>query len=747
MTTVKTYIKEWQKALQAEIMFLKTRGSTKYTLLNGRLISRQENCHYFFETAIHMKIPVGSLVRLMWGSGEIKARILSSEGENVILSTDVYLGNELSEMHMYYDPWELLDELHMRLEELKKSKRKRARVQRLMNPNMEAKHPEDKVVSNVHELVLRAKYNPVTYVWGPPGTGKTYTLARTAANKYIKKQKILILAQSNQAVDVLMAETTAFLKRKGKFSEGELLRYGSGAGEMLVEHPELTAAYLLSLDENQFSSEKELLLQERRHLKRDLSNSFSGRDTDALLDVEKKLSSLLERIRQKETKLLKDAKIIGSTLSKAARDTSIYETEFDLIIIDEASMAYTPQIAFAASLGKRVIICGDFKQLPPIASSKIPIVNQWLKEDIFHHAGVTSWLAHGQLHPHLFLLKQQRRMHPHISSFTNKYVYHSLVDDFPEVRQARQAITEQSPFPEEASVLLDSSNSGTYGITERTTRSRVNIWQLLLAFQVLHEAYSAGMTSIGYVTPYRSQASLMEQLIQEFYGEELQQADILAATVHRFQGSEKDMMIFDSADSFPHDRAGMLLTGKDSERLINVAITRSRGKFIHVADTNFVHKRVAKSKTWRKLVIHQEEKNTVVSQQQIGSWIRTSHPNLKWLHARRLDLVKADVQRTKNEIIMGLSSIAELPEEWIHLLNGRPSFVRLSVFSKYKQEALRADHQTNSPLPFPFLIFDEKVVWLGMPLEDLKGAKPPFAAARVRSKALAGFLLTQIKGI
>ena len=43
-------------------------------------------------------------------------------------------------------------------------------------------------------------------------------------------------------------------------------------------------------------------------------------------------------------------------------------------------------------------------------------------------------------------------------------------------------------------------------------------------------------------------------------------------------------MIFDTVDSYPQKRAGMLLTGHESERLLNVAITRTKGKLIHVSD-------------------------------------------------------------------------------------------------------------------------------------------------------------------
>src|SRR5581483_3452701 len=101
-----------------------------------------------------------------------------------------------------------------------------------------------------------------------------------------------------------------------------------------------------------------------------------------------------------------------------------------------------------------------------------------------------------------------------------------------------------------------------------------------------------------------AQANLMELLLEEIYENERSNADIIAATVHRFQGSERDVMIFDTVDSVPQERAGMLLTGKDSERLINVAITRTKGKFLHVSNRNFIEKHVYQGKTLRQLVRH-----------------------------------------------------------------------------------------------------------------------------------------------
>ncbi|QED47143.1 AAA domain-containing protein [Cytobacillus dafuensis] len=744
MITTYEYIKNWQKALKAEIMHLKKDGSTKYRLFNGRLLSNNHAFTYFFDSVSHIKIPVGSSVRIEWGSKKSEGRILSSEGKSVIIEIEENLGVSLSEVLLVYDPWELLDELFQRLEEMKGSKRKRSRIKVLLDPSIKAKHPEDKIKSNVHELILRSKYNPVTYVWGPPGTGKTYTLARVAANKYMKGLRVLVLSHSNQAVDVLMSEVSLFLEKKGYKNRGELLRYGSQLGEAIKNRPFMTATQLIEKHHTGLAEDKLSLTEERRLLKLDLSSSFSKKDTERLLHIEKKLGSILDKIRQKELEFLKEAKVIGTTLAKAASDSAIYEKEFDLVIVDEASMAYIPQAAFAATLAKRTIICGDFKQLPPIASARHPLVNEWLREDIFHKSGVSKSVEEGKLHPHLFLLKEQRRMHPDISSFTNKYIYHSLVGDHKSVWQLKRDIAKRTPFENQASVLLDSSGAGEYCMIDRFSKSRMNLWHLLLSFQLIYEAYIGGTRSIGYVTPYRTQAILMEQLLEEIYGEDLKEAGIIAATVHRFQGSERDVMIFDTVDSDPQERAGMLLTGKESARLLNVAITRTKGKFIHVCDYSFVQNKVYNNKTWSMLAKHQRLNNKMVLPNEVGKWIKNQHPRLQWMHARKLEIVMGDILSAKSSIILSLPIGETLTKEWISALNRRGNGVSLTLVGTEQPPGLKSDKVIQETFPFPFIIIDRQYLWLGVPIEANRKALPPFVAARLQSKMITEYILSQI---
>ena len=737
-------INEWQQALQNEINHLKKYGSTKYTISNGRLLTNEESFSYYFNTDYSLRIPVGSSVKLEWGGMKQGGKVLSSEGKSIILALEQSFGDLLSEAILFHDPWELLEQLIQRLDEIKKNKQKRLRVKKLMDPSMPAMHPMEKVKSNVHELVLRSKYNPVTFVWGPPGTGKTYTLARVAANKYFREKRVLVLSHSNQAVDVLMSEISAFLKKKDRFREGDVLRYGAGTGQPLKNHEAITTAQLLKNQDPHLANDQETLLEERRNLKQDLVQSFSKRDTSHLLDLETKIAKVLEKIRQKEIQFVKDAYIVGTTLAKAASDSAVYEKEFDVVVLDEASMAYVPQIAFAASLGKRVIICGDFKQLPPIAASRDPLVTMWLKEDIFHRSGVVDRLNDGMLHPHLFLLKEQRRMHPDISAFTNQVIYHSLVGDHESVRESRKNIVEKAPFPGRSSILVDTSDTGLYCMTERTSHSRMNLWQTLLSFQLIHESYVSGLRSIGYVTPYRAQANLMEIILHDLYEKELGTADIIAATVHRFQGSERDVVVFDTVDSEPQPRAGMLLTGKDSERLINVAITRTKGKFIHVSNQSFIRKHVYPSKTIRQLVEHQISHRQTIDMSGIGTWIRHTHPRLQWMHARKLAGVFQDIDMAKSSIIISLPEQTNLTEEWVQNLKNRNRHVKLMVISKKERLDIKPEQWLETDVSFPMIVIDKRIIWLGLPIEAALGVRPPFIAVRLDSAKVAEYMSGQI---
>lgn len=71
-----------------------------------------------------------------------------------------------------------------------------------------------------------------------------------------------------------------------------------------------------------------------------------------------------------------------------------------------------------------------------------------------------------------------------------------------------------------------------------------------------------------------------------------------------------------------------------------------------------------------------------------------------------------------------------LQEEWKKQLLNKEKRVKLTIIS--------------DRFPFPFVMIDEKVLWLGLPLEGARRVQPPYVAARLSSSQVCEYLLKQI---
>ena len=179
-------------------------------------------------------------------------------------------------------------------------------------------------------------------------------------------------------------------------------------------------------------------------------------------------------------------------------------------------------------------------------------------EDMFYHAGIVESVNKSEAHPNLFMLQEQRRMHADISKFTNSFIYKNRVYDHPSVSE-RKELAQLQPFANEASVLFDTSQMGAFSLKDAASGSRFNIMSGLVAMQMMLIGLLDGVQSIGIVTPYRAQSRFLSTCIREMLQRtKYQNIPVLAATVHKFQGSERDMMIFDTVDSYPQERPGVL---------------------------------------------------------------------------------------------------------------------------------------------------------------------------------------------
>ncbi|MDQ0245465.1 KaiC/GvpD/RAD55 family RecA-like ATPase/DNA-directed RNA polymerase subunit RPC12/RpoP [Bacillus fengqiuensis] len=703
--SVQGYLKEWKRALMIEIDHLKEHGGERHILRDGRLLVRgQDEFIYLFHLSSDLYLPDGAPVRFVFQGEEDKGEVVATEGEELMLKLSLYIGGVVEEIHIYSEPWELLESLVARLDEAAESKQKRARMKRLISGEAPVKHTEKHVENPLHEVILRSHYNAITYIWGPPGTGKTYTLARIVASHYRKGRKVLVLAHSNAAVDVLMLAFASYAEEKKLFKPGAVIRYGASRSEQIKAHSSLLSSKLVETENPHLAHKREFLEEERKRL--------AYGNAHQLARVDEQLQHVRSALAELEKELIERGKVVGVTLSKAATDRVIYEQEYDLIVVDEMSMAYVPQIAFAASLGKRTVVCGDFKQLPPIAMSEHAYVNQWLKEDLFHQAGIAERTEKGSEHPHLFMLTRQRRMHERIAAFTNQYIYEGKVSNHPSVR-TKQNIARHLPFPNEAAVLLNMEEIGAFALKDISTDSRFNLLSALLAVSYMIRAQKGGMTSIGYVTPYKAQARLVSSIVREL----LPGKGILAATVHKFQGSECDMMIFDLVDSFPQSRPGVLLTDKKGDRLVNVAMTRARGKLLVMADAEYMKGRVPKERAISKMMGHfLEQGNIYEPNEYLSQLIQDKH--LVWYKAIDIEQWKKDVKNVKKSIFVCVPHASQVSKDEWKLLNEAKG--TLTILTKEPSSVpINRANVISSQNPLTFSIMDEKICWINQPYTNL----------------------------
>ena len=160
---------------------------------------------------------------------------------------------------------------------------------------------------------------------------------------------------------------------------------------------------------------------------------------------------------------------------------------------------------------------------------------------------------------------------------------------------------------------------------------------------------------VGIITPYNAQARLIRSMIRG-----LGLNNVECSTVHQFQGSEKSIIIFDAVDCYLRKFANDLLT---SDRLINVAISRAKGKFIFVGNKDYLIEKVPKSRqVISSFFRYIADKNLFVREYPILNYIQNSDQTICSTQTTTYERFLNDLERTYDEVCMdingGFGSIA-----------------------------------------------------------------------------------------
>ena len=383
----------------------------------------------------------------------------------------------------------------------------------------------------------------------------TYTQAPRDEVKSLSSQKILSLW--------LEYERHIQQERKlGLFQKISILfRFNRSALSVFLQTPELIIPYL----QRQFYMvRRQELTEERTQLEKTLEQYAFDEKMAELAEKSLRLfrAELSEKLpwqksrqrfklqdfRGKSREFNREYPVILST-TYSIKGTLNFAHTYDYLIVDEASQVdlATGVLAFASA--RNIVIVGDLQQLPNVLDSRNiqkseEIWKRYSPAETYHfsaHSLLSSAIAAWPQAPTV-LLREHYRCHPKIINFCNQKFYGGKLIIMTEDHEESDVLTMYRTAP------------GNHA------RGHLNQRQIdVIRQEILPGLAKQGYGSIGIITPYKDQA----EAIQTQLGKELE-----VATVHKFQGREKDAIILTSVDN-------VITEFVDDPRMLNVAVSRA----------------------------------------------------------------------------------------------------------------------------------------------------------------------------
>lgn len=714
--SVDGFCDEYKRAITSEVVYLKSTGGKRQRIFDGKRIEFKNGRYvYTFEADDELKYPEGTQISIWQGQASIPGHIVGCEDFTIILASSADLGADVPALEFSAEPWRLLNALIERLDDMRNNPSEIVKAL-ICDGQKSIDYGNSRITRGQQEAVKMSKNQPITFVWGPPGTGKTQTLAKIALAHIEQGSRVLMLSYSNVSVDGAIMRV---YKMSSHTEPGFLVRYGYARRKDLLEHEYLTSYNLAIHNHPELLRERRDLIAERKRL---------SRTSQRYVEIGRRLTQIKNELSFEEKETVRKAKFVATTVSKAVVDSAVRDSRFDVVIFDEASMAYIPQIVFSASLAKKHFICmGDFRQLPPIVQSS---GTSPLNADIFQYCGITSAVDSGRNHKWLCMLDTQYRMHPRISDFASQTMYGGLLRSAEDMEKNRQGVAAQNPAAGYAIAFADLS--GMMSVCTKTgDNSRVNVLSALMSFSLALEA--AKTQEVGIITPYHAQSRLLHAMARDIAEANPELKPISCATVHQFQGSEKDVIVYDAVDCYRMPYPGMLLTSTGNNyanRLFNVALTRAKGKFIGVANIAYMdNKNLSNNLMFERMIETQRRKPSCLK----GTELTHQRKSISGSPMSFFDnndgtrQFLSDIAAAQREIRI------DIPDKPVDDVYARQLATALQTAKgKGVTVFVRAENKQSLPVvlkplaienPFlanPVVLIDKKIVWFGMPASDAK---------------------------
>ena len=314
--------------------------------------------------------------------------------------------------------------------------------------------------------------------------------------------------------------------------------------------------------------------------------------------------------------------IVGTAMTLGAHPELFTLKPFALAIVDEASQLLEPHLLgiLGAMHGERpaverFVLIGDHKQLPavvrqPVGESRVtdPLLHEALLTDCRESLFERMIKRYGTDERVTYTLHRQGRMHRDIARFPNTAFYRGLLTEAtPEQCAPLETFRgERAYHPDGNSqfknlftrrvVFVDVQRNPVSPLPSAAS-DKVNLSEASLIARMAvatYEKYGEDFLphrTLGIIVPYRNQIAAVRSAIAEYGIASL--ADITIDTVERYQGSQRDVIVYGFTVHHPAQldfltEQTFVEDGTPIDRKLNVVMTRARHHLFMVGDATLL---------------------------------------------------------------------------------------------------------------------------------------------------------------